>query len=136
MKSGFNLQLLSRFFAAVAAAALPLAVAAQESKGPSEKDCRNVNFPSSEQRLVRACNARFNLCAAPPPAWTQIPQVMQVCQSIKREKQLQGAVGAPGNSNIVAPARQLHSAGAPGSPPPPSLLQPKPGFGNPPAPRQ
>jgi hypothetical protein len=131
MKPGFNLQWLSRFVAVAAAAALPLAVSAQESKGPSEKDCRNVNFPSSEQRLVRACNARFNLCAAPPPAWTQIPQVMQVCQSIRREQQLQGAVGAPGNSNIVAPARQVTGAGVPSNSTS-SLLQPKPGFGNPP----
>lgn len=121
--------------AAAAALALPLAASAQEYKSLSEKDCRNVHFPSSEQRLVRACNARFNLCATPPLAWTQTPEVMQVCRTIRLEQQLQGAVLAPGNSTIVAPPRQLNGAGELGSPPP-SLLQPKPGFGNSPALRQ
>jgi hypothetical protein len=73
---------------------------AQDSKRMSEKDCRSVEFPSSEQRLVRACDANYGLCANPPPAWQQIRQVMAVCEQIRRERQLQAA-GTPGLSPQV-----------------------------------
>lgn len=43
----------------IAAFALAAPTFAQDDKGMSEKDCRNVNFPSSEERLVRACNAKL-----------------------------------------------------------------------------
>ncbi len=76
--------------AALAALVLPLVPQAQD-KGMSEKDCRNVNFPASEERLIRACDASYALCANPPPAWQQIRQVTQVCELIKRESQLQAA---------------------------------------------
>jgi hypothetical protein len=55
---------------------------------------------------------------------------MPVGQTTRREQPLRGAVGAAGNSKSVAPARQLNDAGVPGSPPP-TLLKPEPGFGNP-----
>jgi hypothetical protein len=113
---------------------LAFAASAQD-KGISEKDCRSLNFPASEQRLIRACNSRFNLCAAPPPTWTQQTLVMQVCQQIQREQQLQGAVGAPRNGNIVAPARPPGATGAPGAAPR-SQAQPGPGVVYPPPLRQ
>lgn len=102
--------------AAVFAATLPLAASGQESKGPSERDCRNLNFPSSELRLIRACQVRFDLCAAPPPAWTQSSQAMQVCREIGRERQLQRSTGTAGNAGVVAPARSTDGVRKPRSP--------------------
>lgn len=88
----------------LALALSPLA-SAQESRGPDEPTCRNVNFPSSEERLVRACHAQFNFCANPPPAWQRLPQVMQVCAAIERERLLPRAAisGAPREPAIVNP---------------------------------
>ena len=88
-----------RTFAAVAltALALPLPLQAQD-KSMSENDCRNVNFPVSEEHLVRACDAQYAMCANPPPAWQELRQVMQVCEQLKRARRLQEAArpGLPG----------------------------------------
>jgi hypothetical protein len=85
---------------ATAALVFPLPALAQDSKSMSDKDCRNVNFPSSEQRVVRACDASYGLCANPPPAWQQSRQAMEVCEQIRRERQLQAAA-TPGLSPQV-----------------------------------
>ena len=99
--------------ASITAIALVSHAHAQETKGPSEKDCRNLNFPTSEERLIRACNASFSLCASPPPAWQQTGQVMRVCDLIKRETQLQAAL--PGQPARLL-ARPLAPAIAPTTP--------------------
>lgn len=117
--------------AAVIAATLPLAVSGQESKGPSERDCRNLNFPSSDLRLIRACQVSFDLCAAPPTAWRRSTQAMQVCREVSRERQLQRSTGAAGNAGVIAPAGSTDGVRTP-----PALLLPsKPGGGAAPPPR-
>ena len=79
------------------ALAAPHLATARDDKAMSEKDCRNINFPSSEERLVRACDAQYAMCANPPPAWQEVRQVLRVCELIKHEQQLQAAKpGVPG----------------------------------------
>lgn len=131
MRSSPTKRLWPCVLAAVLAATLPLAASGQEAKGPSERDCRNLNFPSSDSRLIRACQVRFDLCAAPPPAWTRSTQAMQVCREIGRERQLQRSTGAAGNAGVVAPARSADGVRTPPSLPLPS----RPGGGAAPPPR-
>lgn len=116
--------------AAVAAVTLPLAASGQQSKGPGERECRSLDFPSSDMRLIRACQVRFDLCAAPPPAWTQSSQAMQVCREIGRERQLQRSTGAAGNAGVVAPSRSMDGVRTQ-----PSLLLPSVPGGAAPPPR-
>lgn len=124
------------FCAAAAAAVVPallvaLPAVAQDGKGLSERECRNVDFPGSEESLVRACDAQYALCANPPRAWQEIRQVIQVCELLKRERQVQqaakpGVRGAllarPAPPNLKAP----EAVGAPVAPAPPAAVPPAP----------
>ena len=118
-------------------AALP--AVAQDGKGLSERECRNVDFPGSEERLVRACDAQFGLCANPPRAWQEIRQVVQVCEKLRLERHVQQAAkpGVPGALLARQAPRALQAPEAlkaPGAPAAPAAVPSAPPTVAPPPP--
>lgn len=102
---------------ALAATALLLATwmsgsapATAQEKEADQRACVNYEMPFDE-RLVRNCDAKYGLCANPPPAWQRNPRLMQVCEAVRREKSASAAAspGAAGGG-MVALARPVAPA--------------------------
>lgn len=87
---------------------LAISAVAADNKGPTRKACEGFEMPH-EERLIRACDANYGLCAKPTATWQKDGQIQQVCQAIARERKIQaGALLNPQPSaNPVRPKSPL-----------------------------